>query len=241
MSNCILDFSVEYVAGGGLDDNFIEIKITEKKLVEGVVSTNVSNVTYNDILGGQTALQQMNNDMISYWNNNSYCIETTNVNVSSPSLPETPTLLDYMAQKNELLKNQNELIAENNRLLATSINSNAISKAINKQTEVQNFHGNIQTNKNLLESEKLDFQINGYDDLKDTDGNKILPIKEKAKYHAEKRIDVEKENKIDYGSLLNGDNSLEELDDDSANIMKQAIEYFVGSIDVTKIDKNGEA
>jgi len=176
-------------------------------------------------------------------------VVTTNTNVETSLLDVMKTkdtnLTSHLAQQNDYLKKQNDLVAEQNKINVELVNSIKEQNKILTSTfnlmvlnsSKQELQGNYNIAKNSMTMDKLDFEMYGKPDFKDTEQNLIIPQEQKAKYHAEKRIDEEKANKVDLSKITN---DIEDDSDIDTNIMNDVISSMFDSVDMTKIPKTLE-
>lgn len=252
---CVVNFNTTLLDENSIDESpFLTVKF-DVTLSDG----NSSSVTktFSTLTSDLSPQQQLSNDISAYFMNMEYCEPDLVVPISQP-IEKPTTLIGFLQVKNDLIENQNNLIADQTKQIVAGNQSNGISNAIKEQTSKQEVHNGFATNKNILVSQKTNFEINGgkitdedgiEHDIVDTDGNKIIPMHQQAKYHAEKRIDEEKSNNTDYLQEVIDfvtdvvDDTIDTIedvviDDDGFNIMTQVLESFV-SVDTTKIDENG--
>lgn len=169
-------------------------------------------------------------------------IQSNNFNTT-----DTTSIISNMKIKNDLSKNKNDLLKEQNDISASMVNELKQQNKIMTATfnlmvlnaSKQENHDNYETAKNSMTIDRLNFEMYGKDNFLDTGGNAIIPQEEKAKYHAEKRIDEERTNKFNVTTMLNDFDKNDDTDIDK-NIMTEVMNSMINSIDVTKIDKNGE-
>lgn len=181
--------------------------------------------------------------------------------VTVPNLSQNPTLIQSLIDGNNLaksisnsVKNQTvalETIAEvlTNSLavhydLMTTLNLGvvAMGNELKAIREIKSETATYQTPLNILNMEKSLFETYGVNTenqfIKDSEGNNIIPMHEKAKYHAEKRIDEEKMNKFNWGSMLNSiAETTDDILDEGTDLLNQIINAHKLSPDsIKKID-----
>jgi hypothetical protein len=96
----------------------------------------------------------------------------------------------------------NGIKEQNNILLGTlsaNLSNNQVMEQHAKNTEV---YQNYATANNVVSYQKTDYELNGDDNIKNSEGNKIIPIHEKARKDSEQRIDQEEINKTTTEELM---------------------------------------
>jgi len=159
----------------------------------------------------------------------------------------------YSRDLSKSISEQNDLISKQNELIKAGNDSNAISRAIGDQTDSQKEYYDNGAVSHSLNSKKLNFEINGSPNVKDTNGDQIIPMETQAKYHAEKHIDEKRANETDSSSFF--DDLLDDLtkiiddtvdtattdpldNDDDSNIMSYVLDQFTKDYDFTNIPNN---
>jgi hypothetical protein len=102
---------------------------------------------------------------------------------------------DLMSAQLALTHEQNQTIAEHvnavnqqNKILSTL--TDGVNALVKLKVEENLINGAISANKDILVSSKVDYEINGDDNITNSNGDKIIPIHEKAKKDSEKAIEL---------------------------------------------------
>jgi hypothetical protein len=113
------------------------------------------------------------------------------------------------------------------------------NELINNQNQVNEVLAGYIIPNEILKNEKMNFDINGSDDLKNSNGDSISPMKEKALANSETNIEKSLSNQIDHEELLaffedgvKAVDTLNKLEEDIFGVVIGAM-----NIDATKFDK----
>jgi glutaredoxin 2 len=114
---------------------------------------------------------------------------------------------DLMSAQLALTHEQNQTIAEHvnavnqqNKILSTL--TDGVNALVKLKVEENLINGAISANKDILIASKVDYEINGDENIRNSNGDKIIPIHEKAKKDSEKAIETSNMNNTDLTKVL---------------------------------------
>jgi hypothetical protein len=198
MSGCIKKFNTTVLEEQSVDNGYLKVRFDWTKS-DGSVHSDIREYNYSDI---SYSYSDLSNDVTAFFSDNEWCtIDEEGNNSDMPEL-ESDGLLGLLKQKNELIKNQNDLLKKQNEILISGNKSNATAVAINAQTEVSKTYYNKATSKNISQNSINQFGLNGDENIRNSNGDKIIPIHEKAKKDSEKAIETSNMNNTDLTKVL---------------------------------------
>lgn len=208
--SCVKDFRVEIQEQ---TESTIKAKIV---LVQqnGDTSETIEEFVNTPTSSAQT---QFSNRVTAIWGENTWC-DAVPVESTEPEINEN-SLLGAMKKKNALLKQQNDLIADQTKAIRAHSQNNSTARAVKEQTQKQEIHNQVATEKNKAFKDELDFNKSGTDTVLDTAGNKVIPREVKAQNHAEQNIENIRSNTTDIMPFINSFHTQQNDTESDTNIM----------------------
>jgi hypothetical protein len=194
-------------------------------------------------------------------NQNITSVDSNNISLLDRLKNGNEHIGSVISEQTKAIENQNKLLKENNETNAILVNEikkqnesiSVMAQALVSSSALQKQHNELINNQNqvneilagyiipneILKNQKLNFDINGVDDLENSNGDKIIPMYEKAKANSEISIEKGLSNQIDHEDLLSffedgvkAVDTMNKLEDDIFSIVLGSL-----NIDITKFDK----
>lgn len=105
------------------------------------------------------------------------------------------------------------------------------NKISNTHNKLYNSHSGVQSEKNYMQIEQMKYQSQGHSTLVDSKGDPIKPREVQAKYHAEKAMDEERMNKLNWNDILNG------INNESDSMNELGVNLFEELVNIHKLDE----